>query len=580
MNREKVCGLIAMDSVNMAKDQRIVCPKCGRMTQSVTGKCVHCGARLASQGAVQKEDPYIGQVIADVFSVESVLGDGSMGIVYKALHTVLGEYVAVKVLRQDYINNPEVLARFWREAEAAGRLEHPNVIKILDYGRTFLGAPFMAMEFLEGEELGKTVIQHFPLKQRRICEISLQIARALEAAHAAGIIHQDLKPANIMLIQQEGQEVAKLLDFGVAKMTGDEDIVDLDANVVGTPAFMSPEQVAKQGGITPATDLFSLGGVMYYMLTNRLPFNGTEVVDISTSILTEDPIPPSQARLDTYIDPSLESVCLKALQKNPDNRYCSAHEMVEVLEKVLPLIPEVNPQIKHKVVVGTPLGEDLSGETRFNVEAFTDIPEASSEVEEGGTMINMTAITGEDKTRIGKIIQNDGEGRSNSHGRVLFFAILIIGVMMMGALVVIWVILPTLHKEPQQNIHEGLVTNTARYRQQEMRPDAMENVVITAGKSAVFAAVMGTRDILADRVEQAEKEKAGVAKEAESESHPVPAHHLRHSEIKAKMSEAEGFEMNNQTAEACNIYQFLLNEPALPNRDRRHILGKQAKICQ
>lgn len=548
------------------------------MTQSATGSCVHCGEKLPIRGVEQCEDPYINQVIADVFSVESVLGEGSMGIVYKALHTVLGEYVAVKVLRQDYINNPEVLARFWREAEAAGRLEHPNVIKILDYGRTFLGAPFMAMEFLEGEELGTLVTQHFPLKQRRICEISLQIARALEAAHAAGIIHQDLKPANIMLIQQEGQEIAKLLDFGVARMTGDEDIVNLDANVVGTPAFMSPEQVAKQGGITPSTDLFSLGGVMYYMLTSRLPFSGSEVVDMSTSILTEDPIPPAQARLDTYIDPSLESICLKALQKNPANRYCSAHEMVEVLEKVLPLIPEVNPQVKRNVVVGTPIGEDLSGETRFNVEAFTDIPDnlSESEAEDGGTMINMTAITEEDKTRIGNAVSDDDSGRSNSQSKVLLIAILTIGLIIIGALVAILLIIPN-HKLQEQNIHnDPLINNNVRNRQLEMRPDAMENVVISAGKSAVYAAVMGSRDILADLAEQAEK----VSNEPTPELSPVSTHRLRHSEIKAKMSEAEELEKKKNNLAACNIYQFLLNEPALSERERRHINNRIVKICQ
>ena len=375
------------------------CPKCGNPVHEGVTRCAACGAHWDDQALVS-DDPYLGKIIEDLFEVESIIGHGSMGLVYKAKHLSYGIYVALKVLRDEFVNNREVLMRFKREANIASGIDHPNVIRIYHYGKTFLGVPYFAMDCLEGMELASIVARQFPLDQRRVCKLCIQIARALEAVHSAGIVHQDLKPANLIVVEENGEEWVKLVDFGIARTPdGAGESRCVEDNAVGTPAFMSPEQVAKQGGVTCASDLFSLGGVLYYMLTCRLPFLGEDVSDIATSILTEDPVMPSQARLDAYVDPHLEQICMKALQKNPANRYASASEMVAAFEAALPEIAEIAPKPKAKVVVGAPVDADLTGETRFLMAAYQD--EADEELS-GGTMINMQAmqVAPGDKTQV------------------------------------------------------------------------------------------------------------------------------------------------------------------------------------
>lgn len=332
--------------------------------------CSACGSRIFmdSQGQ-DTADPYLGQVIDNTFVVESILGTGSMGIVYKARHRALDCYVALKVLRHDFLRDRVVLARFQREAQAASSLDHPNVIRILHYGKTHLGAPYIAMECLDGDELSALVPKAFPMQQKRVCRIALQTARALSAAHAANIIHRDLKPANIVVIlNDKGEEIVKVLDFGIAKIADVEgEGLTKEGAVCGTPAFMSPEQVLGRT-VTPISDIFSLGCVMYFMLTCRLPFQGQSMVDMATAILTTNPTPPSKVRLDTYVDPSLERICLKALSKEPEGRYQSALEMVRDLEEVYKNMPDVDPHVRPKIVVGEPdILDDLDAETRCGI---------------------------------------------------------------------------------------------------------------------------------------------------------------------------------------------------------------------
>ena len=337
--------------------------------------CSSCGSRIFvdSQGQ-DTSDPYLGQVIDNTFVVESILGTGSMGIVYKARHLALDCHVALKVLRHDFLQDRVVLARFQREAQAASSLNHPNVIRILHYGKTFLNAPYIAMECLNGDELSVLVPKAFPLPQKRVCSIALQTARALSSAHAANIIHRDLKPANIVVTHDDtGDEIVKVLDFGIAKIADVEgEGLTKEGAVCGTPAFMSPEQVLGRT-VTPISDLFSLGCVMYFMLTCRLPFQGQSMVDMATAILTTNPQPPSKARIDTYVDPTLEKICMKALSKEPEDRYQSAVEMVHALEDAYRNMPDVDPKVRPKIVVGSVDDlDDLEGETRCGIEAYAE----------------------------------------------------------------------------------------------------------------------------------------------------------------------------------------------------------------
>ena len=328
------------------------CPKCGQALSDSAVFCERCGTRIFSKDGKESADPYIGTVIDNTFEVESILGTGSMGIVYKAWHRMLKCHVALKVLRHDFIGDRLILQRFQREAESANKLSHPNVIRVLHFGKTGLNAPYIAMECLDGMELAQLVAEEFPLNQRRVCMIALQTARALRAAHAANIIHRDLKPANIVIVNQNGEEIVKVLDFGIAKVAeGKGEGLTREGAICGTPAFMSPEQIIGRQ-ITPAADIFSFGSVLYYMLTCKLPFNGTELIEVASSILTQTPVLPSQARFDAYIDPRLESICMKCLEKEVANRFRTADELVTALEAAIAEIPFVNPSIRSKVVVG------------------------------------------------------------------------------------------------------------------------------------------------------------------------------------------------------------------------------------
>ncbi|MBO4349482.1 MAG: protein kinase, partial [Proteobacteria bacterium] len=374
--------------------QETVCPKCGKpITTPQKSYCASCGARIfRSMKGESTIDPYLGQVIDNTFEVESVLGTGSMGIVYKARHRALDCHVALKILKHDLLSDRVVLARFQREAQAASKLSHPNVIRILHYGKTSLQAPYIAMECLEGMELGVLIPKEYPLDQRRVCSIALQTARALSAAHAANIVHRDLKPANIFVIQRSGLELVKVLDFGIAKVSDIEgEGLTREGAMCGTPAFMSPEQViGKQ--VTYASDLFSLGSVMYYMLTNRLPFQGDNMVDMARAILTDTPIPPSKARFDHYIDPHLDTICMKALEKDVSKRYQTALEMVADLESAYNEIPTNSAAPKPKlVVVGDGSKVDPTGATQCMLPAYPD--EEEDPALNGGTIVEIPVMS-------------------------------------------------------------------------------------------------------------------------------------------------------------------------------------------
>ena len=347
------------------------CIKCGKDLVPNALFCPHCGVKVAQESVSQYDDPYIGTTIDNTFVVESILGTGSMGVVYKARHRALDCYVAIKILKHDYLDNRLILTRFQREAQAASGVQHPNVIRILHYGKTVLNAPYIAMECLEGEDLSDIIVRDFPFSQHRIANIILQVARALGAAHDARIIHRDLKPANIKVIPQpDGTDLVKVLDFGIAKITDDGgEGLTREGTICGTPAFMSPEQVLGKP-VTPATDIFSLGSIMYFMLTCKLPFEGSSLVDMASSILTTQLTPPSRVRIDAYVDPQLEIICLKALSKDAAARYQNGHELENALAAVIPNLTEsTDANARKSCVIVLPPSDEMPA---FNAEEETN----------------------------------------------------------------------------------------------------------------------------------------------------------------------------------------------------------------
>jgi eukaryotic-like serine/threonine-protein kinase len=294
-------------------------------------------------------DRLVGRSLAGKYRLDKLLGEGGMGAVYRARQLALDKTIAVKVMHTELASDPTFAARFHREAKAASRLDHPNSIRILDFGEEADGLLYIAMEFLDGRDLLAIIDEHAELSTPRIVDLLSQVLSALAVAHEMGIIHRDLKPENIMVLRSRGEEgsdvdVVKVCDFGIAKVTegaeAEEEVAPARARkgklttaglVIGTPEYMSPEQ-GRGEPLDPRSDLYSVGVILYCLLCGRPPFDAPTPLGIVVKHQSEEPIPPSSIRPDA--DPRLEAVCLKAMCKRPADRYASAKEMRAALREV------------------------------------------------------------------------------------------------------------------------------------------------------------------------------------------------------------------------------------------------------
>jgi serine/threonine-protein kinase len=309
-----------------------LCPECD--AQSEGAVCPKCGARTFFEAESDPGvDPLLGRVLDERYRIETRIGRGGMGTVYKAVQIAMSRVVAVKVMNPELARNSEAVKRFHREARAATAFDHPHAIRLIDFGQAATRELFMVMEFLDGRSLSKVLKDEAPFPVARAAKVAGEIAKALEAAHGVGLVHRDMKPDNVFLLDVAGDnDFVKVLDFGIAKFvagSGDSTMTRTGL-IVGTPHFMAPEQAKPGTPLTPAVDVYALGIMLYATLVGRHPYKGDTPLDALMSHVNE-PVPELPAGV--AVPDDLRALVPRMLAKEPGDRPTAA-EVASLLERV------------------------------------------------------------------------------------------------------------------------------------------------------------------------------------------------------------------------------------------------------
>jgi eukaryotic-like serine/threonine-protein kinase len=289
----------------------------------------HGGSGEVTEGVRQ------GDILAGKYRVERVLGAGGMGVVVAAHHVQLDKRVAIKFLLPEAMGNAEAVERFAREARAAVKITSEHVARVIDVGTLETGAPYMVMEFLEGHDLAQWVRLRGPLPLDQTVDFVLQACEAIAEAHALGIVHRDLKPANLFIVRgADAMHAVKVLDFGISKATGPASSgqnvgLTRTAAVMGSPLYMSPEQMTASRNVDTRTDLWAIGVIVYELLAGRVPFDGETLPEVCVKIATQ--APPSLRAIRPDIPVAVEAIILKCLEKDRDRRYANVSEFALAL---------------------------------------------------------------------------------------------------------------------------------------------------------------------------------------------------------------------------------------------------------
>jgi serine/threonine-protein kinase len=288
-----------------------------------------------------RPDALIGSTLAERYRLTRKIGEGGMGTVYEATHVVIAKPVAVKVLREKYVDRPEVAQRLVQEARLASSIRHEHIVDITDSGRTEDGRTFVVMELLDGQSLAELLRHEGPLPEPRAISLVRQVASALGAAHERRIVHRDVKPENIFLVEREGRDFVKVVDFGISKSmrAGEEPAAESlrlthTGMVLGTPLYMSPEQARGDEDLDHRIDIYALGVILYECLTGEVPFRGTNYNGIIAQVANQEATPPRKLRPELRISEAAERVVTKAMAKSRDERYPTMEAFAADLQRV------------------------------------------------------------------------------------------------------------------------------------------------------------------------------------------------------------------------------------------------------
>ncbi len=351
------------------------CPECGEQFSPDAVFCPFDGGKLeaGARAAAPEVDPLMGQTVDGRYLVESVLGEGGMGTVYRVRHAALGRAFALKVLRSDLATDAELSARFLQEAQATAAVKHPNVVAINDFGTLNDGRPYFVMELLEGVNLAQ-LVKAGPLGARRAAQVALKVAAGLDAAHRAGVVHRDLKPENVFLqapaAAAQGaaaEDDVRVVDFGAAIILGKSRLTKKGV-IYGTPFYMAPEQAAGRP-VDHRADVYALGVILYEAFTGRVPFEGDTYMGVLTQHLYVQPTPPSQLvpALAHQLGP-LEEVTLRALEKDPERRFATMEVFADAIAAALEGIAP--PSTRPSRAPATPLELGGAGDRRSHDDAW------------------------------------------------------------------------------------------------------------------------------------------------------------------------------------------------------------------
>ncbi len=318
---------------------RLAFPASGERNTAPSGSGARSSEGDEGDDAPETELPVPeGELLGGRYLVERIFAEGGMGIVCLGRHTQLEQPVAIKFLRHALAGKPSVVERFLNEGRALAALRSEHVVRVMDVGQLESGRPYLVMEHLEGIDLGALVDREGPLSADMAVRYALQVCEPLAEAHALGIVHRDIKPENLFLWSGgPGKDIVKVLDFGLAKQFGGQRKLGMTGpqDSIGSPCYMSPEQITTPQSIDSRTDIWSLGVVLHHFLTDALPFEGSSIIEVISHVLSAAPKSLHEARSQLDFEPELEAIVARCLEKKPEARYQTMAELAEALSAYL-----------------------------------------------------------------------------------------------------------------------------------------------------------------------------------------------------------------------------------------------------